>query len=65
AAFQGQEGVLLQTLQLMMLQGWVHPTNPAASAALPAAQALSQWFKQQGIALQVMPDVGSARIQVA
>lgn len=65
AAFQGQEGLLLQTLQLMMLQGWVHPINPAAEAGLPASQALSQWFKQHHIALQLLPDAGTAHIQTA
>lgn len=64
-AFQGQEGILLQTLQLMMLQGWIHPINPAAEAALPASQALSQWFKQHHIALQLLPDAGTAHIPTA
>ena len=51
---------LFQTLQLMLMRGSVHPSNPAAGAANAPACALTRWFDRNGIALQVLPECGTA-----
>jgi SAM-dependent methyltransferase len=56
--FAGQAGLLLQTLQLMLMQELVHPRVDAAQAA--PAQALTQWFARQGLALRVLPSCATA-----
>ncbi|WP_260929501.1 class I SAM-dependent methyltransferase [Novosphingobium sp. 9] len=63
--FAGDAGMLLQSLQLLMMQGLAHPvvfeTPPAVSAAIQTrAAALSQWFGDNGIALAVLSDCAVA-----
>lgn len=59
-AFAGQPGLLLQTLQLMLMQGMVHPSNPASTAGHSQAHGLTQWLARHGIALQVVAPCGTA-----
>ena len=56
----GQLAQVVQTLQLMMMAGLVHPGSPATEGAPDRAEALTRWFKRHGIALQVLPQCGTA-----
>lgn len=58
--FAGQAGLLLQTLQLMMLANMVHPRSLGAKACALPAHPLQQCFVQQRIELQLMPECGTA-----
>lgn len=62
-AFAGQPGALLQVLQLLLMQELAHPAQAAVDPA--RAQALTQWFARQGIALRVLQDSGTAVRTVA
>ena len=56
----GQLAQVVQTLQLMMMAGLVHPGSPATEGVPDRAEALTRWFKRHGIALQVLPQCGTA-----
>ncbi|MBQ0132193.1 MAG: hypothetical protein KBT18_08500, partial [Comamonas sp.] len=58
--FVGQAGLLLQTLQLMMLADIVHPLNAQGAATDRAAQTLQHCLAQQGINLQLIAACGTA-----
>lgn len=58
--FVGQAGLLLQTLQLMMLGDIVHPLNPQEVATSKTAQTLQHCLAQQGINLQLIAACGTA-----
>ncbi|WP_232495534.1 class I SAM-dependent methyltransferase [Novosphingobium kaempferiae] len=58
--FSGNAGMLLQSLQLLMMQGLAHPAMYVPPSAQVRAQALSQWFESNGIALTVLPDCATA-----
>lgn len=62
-AFAGQPGLLLQSLQLMQMQGLVHPANPAVAAGAADSrqvQALQRWWTGQGTGLQLVQACGTA-----
>ena len=59
-AFTQQPGLLLQTLQLMLMQQIAHPANPASPSRPDRAQALMQWFERHHISLQVLAHCGTA-----
>lgn len=58
--FSGNAGMLLQSLQLLMMQGLAHPAMPVPTMAEVRAEALSRWFEGNGIALTVLPDCATA-----
>lgn len=62
--FSGQPGLLLQSLQLLMLQEIAHPLKPktqAKDAPEPdPPHALTQWFGRNGISLRVLDTFGTA-----
>lgn len=51
---------LSQSLQLLMNQGWVHPVRRSPLASLEPVQGLARWLEQQSIALQLLPECGTA-----
>ncbi|MGC3985556.1 MAG: methyltransferase regulatory domain-containing protein [Pseudorhodoferax sp.] len=57
-ACAGQPAALLQVLQLLLMQESVHPAQAASGDG--RAQALTQWFARNGIALRVLQDRGTA-----
>lgn len=62
-ALAGRSDLLLQTLQLLLMQGWAHPVNPARVAQVggeSSARKLDHWLKQQGLALRTLEACGSA-----
>ena len=59
-AFSGQPGLLLQTLQLMLMQEIVHPGHPAPTASEARADRLSHWLAQHHVSLRVLPACGTA-----
>ncbi|MFT4053110.1 MAG: class I SAM-dependent methyltransferase [Novosphingobium sp.] len=59
-AFSGDAGMLLQSLQLLMMQGLAHPASSAPPVVEARAEALSRWFEGNGIALTVVPGGATA-----
>ena len=59
-AVAGQTGLLLQTLQLMMMQEFAHPSSPSPIPANEGARKLTRWFEQNGISLAVLAACGTA-----
>lgn len=59
-ALAGQESLLLQTLQLMMLQEIVHPRHPEGTAQSKPVQGLVKWLESQRMALQLVGECGTA-----
>jgi len=52
-AFATDVGALVQSLQMLMMQGIAHPMRSSAPGD-DRAEALSRWFAQNGIALEVI-----------
>lgn len=59
-AFPAANGPLLQSLQLLMMEGIVHPSISEPSTANGVADALSGWFQKNGIALSIAKECGTA-----
>jgi len=59
----GDAEALLQSLQLLMMAGIVHPSGPAPAATNDAGEALSHWFGRNGITLAVVAACGTAIAQ--
>lgn len=60
--FQGRTSLLLQALHMLIWAGYLHPLLPihySASQQLQQQQ-LMAWFRQQNIALQLLPSCGTA-----
>lgn len=58
--FEEKFGLLLQTVQMMMMAEIVHPCKPVDDESRRNARALTQWFASNGIALKVLETCGSA-----
>lgn len=59
--FQNQTAVLLQALQMLIWAKYLHPVLPFLhSDSQQQQQQLATWFRQQGIALQLIPQCGTA-----
>lgn len=68
-ALSGRTDLLLQTMQLLLMQGWAHPVNPAQvdrpNPADPAggegrARKLDRWLAGNGLALRTLASCGTA-----
>ena len=68
-ALSGRTDLLLQTMQLLLMQGWAHPVNPAQvdrpDPADPAggegrARKLDRWLAGNGLALRTLASCGTA-----
>jgi ubiquinone/menaquinone biosynthesis C-methylase UbiE len=53
-------GGMLQSLQLLMMQGMAHPVGPITGDNDAVVAALSRWFDRAGIALTVLPQGATA-----
>lgn len=60
SVFQQQTAVLLQVLQMLIWAKYLHPVLPIQHSDVQQQQQLTAWFKQQGIALQLIPQCGTA-----
>lgn len=58
--FKEKFGLLLQTVQMMMMAEIVHPWQPVKDGNQKNVRALTQWFESNGIALKVLEACGSA-----
>ncbi len=58
--FSAQRGFLLQSLQLLMFGGIVHPLNPVQGRCGPAVQRLAQWFDRHAISLRLVHECATA-----
>ena len=58
--FQQQTAVLLQALQMLIWAKYLHPVLSVQHSDSTQQQLLSRWFRQQGIALQLIPQCGTA-----
>lgn len=59
-ALDRNPALLLQSLQLMMMQGWLHPAQAASQQAFNAAQRLNTALQAQGLGLTVHAELGTA-----
>lgn len=59
-AFSGDIGPLLQSLQLLMMEGMAHPASGAPPATGERVAGLSRWFERNGIALAVIAPCATA-----
>lgn len=58
-ACAGQTGWLVQTLQLLMSCGWIHPVRVADAGVIERCAALDAWFARHGVALRVHPQAAT------
>ena len=54
-------GALLQSLQLLMMQGMAHPILSGPTASDQCGEALSRWFTRNGISLHVVEACATAK----
>ena len=57
---RGLSGESLQALQMLIWARYLHPVLSVQHSDSTQQQLLNRWFRQQGIALQLIPQCGTA-----